>query len=285
MNALITTPGFYPDITPEQYFAEPCPAPALTNSGIGTLLRYCPAKFAHQHPAIGQPAEERKDTAATYMGSLVHRLALDKGADYAISPHAEYRTDEAKGWKKAQIEAGLIPVKAQAFEEAQAMACIIRERIVEACEGRAYETELVIAWKRRGRWCRAMLDVWCEPLLRARDVKTIVSADDISLDRAFSSGGYGRQDAWYFDGIDRLTGRTGRVDFGFLFVEKEAPFLPRNARVTEGMRTGSMLDCDRAFETFDTCMTNGEWPGYSDHAAQPTSWQAREWADAELEAA
>ncbi len=97
--SLITKPGFYPEITPDEYFAEPCPAPALTNSGIGTLLRYCPAKFAYQHPAIGQPAEERADTAARYMGSLVHRLALDKGDDYVISPFVEYRTKEAKAWR------------------------------------------------------------------------------------------------------------------------------------------------------------------------------------------
>lgn len=283
-TALIDAPGFYPEITPEQYFAEPCPAPALTNSGIGTLLRTCPAKFAHQHPAIGQPAAERKDTLATYMGSLVHRLALDKGRDYQISPFDEFRSTEAKTWKLTCEADGFIPVKQKDFDAASAMSSRIKEAILEETRGEPYETEVVLAWQWRGRWCRAMLDVWCPSLLMGRDVKTIVSADDLSIDRAFA-GGYGRQDAWYRGGIERLTGQSGRVDFGFLFVEKEEPWLPRSADTTEGMRTGSSMECDRAFEIFDACMTAGEWPGYPRRKVQPTAWQVREWMDAELEEA
>lgn len=279
---LITSPGFHPPVTPDQYFAEPCPAPALTNSGIGTLLHYCPAKFAHEHPAIGQPEEARADTAATYMGSLVHRLALDKGSDYRVSPHDEYRTNEAKDWKRECIADGCIPVKAKDFDAASAMAERIREQIVAETQGHPYETEVVAAWQHRGRWCRIMLDVWCPSLLLARDVKTIISADDLSIDRAFARG-YGRQEAWYRAGIERLTGNTGRVDFGFLFVEKEAPWLARSASSTEAMRTGCSMECDRAFEIFDACMTAGEWPGYPPRKVHPTAWQVREWTEAEYE--
>jgi len=160
------------------------------------------------------------------------------------------------------------------------MAAIIRDAISEALDFQPYDTEVVIAWQRRGRWCRAMLDVWCPTLLRGLDAKTIASADDLSIDRAFA-GGYGRQDAWYRDGIERLTGNTGRSTFGFLFVEKEAPNLGRYAEATEAMRHGSTLECDRAFETFDACMTAGEWPGYARRQVQPTSWQVREWTEAE----
>lgn len=281
---LITAPGFYPDITPDQYFAEPCPAPALTNSGIGHLLKYCPARFAHEHPAIGQPPEERDSTAATHMGSLVHRLALDKGDDYAVSPFDEYRTKEAKEWKRATIEAGLVPVKAADFEAASEMAAVIRGAIVAELGSEEYHTEVVIAWQRRGRWCRAMLDVWCPSLLRGLDVKTIASADDLSIDRAFA-GGYGRQDSWYHDGIERLTGNTGRSAFGFLFVEKEAPFLGRYADTSEAMRQGSTMECDRAFEIFDDCMSANRWRGYGRRTVKPTPWQVREWTEAEYEEA
>lgn len=285
MNApLITAPGIYPQITPAQYFAEPCPEAALTNSGIGTLLRYCPAKFAYEHAAIGQPAEERKDTVAKYMGSLVHRLALDKGDDYAISPHDEYRTTEAKKWKRDVEEAGIIPVKQRDYDAALEMAATIRRSIEKATQGHPYETEVVVAWKRGERWCRLMLDVWCPPLLYGFDAKTIASADDLSVDRAFANY-YGRQDAWYLEGIEAVTGKTGRARFGFMFVEKEAPWLDRFAESTEAMRHGCRLEIDRAFRTFDECMSAGDWPGYAPHRAFPSSWQLREWTEAELQEA
>lgn len=285
MNApLIAEPGIHAHLTPAQYFAEPCPEPALTNSGIGTLLRFCPAKFAYEHPAIGQPAEERKDTVAKHMGSLVHRLALDKGDDYEISPFDEYRSTEAKEWKKEVEARGVIPVKQRDYDAAEEMAATIRKSIVAATQGHPYETEVVIAWKRGDRWCRLMLDVWCPELMLGLDAKTIASADDLSIDRAFASS-YGRQDAWYLEGVEAVTGNTGRARFGFLFVEKEAPWLDRYAESTEAMRHGCRLEIERAFRTFDECMSKGEWPGYEAHRAFPTSWQLREWTDAELQEA
>jgi hypothetical protein len=281
VNALITEPGFYPQLTPDQYFAEPCPEPALTNSGISTLLKSCPAKFAHQHPAIGQPPEDRKDTAATHMGSLVHRLALDKGDDYVVSPHEAYRSAEAKAWK-AEVEAsGRVPVKQSALDDAEKMASVIRASIVEQTRGEPYETEVVFAWRRGSRWCRGMLDVWCPSLLLALDVKTCAAADDAAIDRAFANG-YARQEAWYLEGINAITEAQGRARFGFLFVEKDPPFLPRFAEATESIRHGSRFEIARAWHQFNAGIETGEWPGYAPRKVNPTSWQLREWAEAEF---
>lgn len=283
---LITSPGFYPSITTDQYFAEPCPAPALTNSGIKTLLNSCPAKFAHHHPAIGQPEEERATTAAQYMGRLVHRLALDKGDDYAISPFDEYRSKEAKEWKAATENAGIVPVKRAVFEEAQAMAATIREGIRLETRDEPYQTEVVIAWKRNVNgfpiWCRAMLDVWCPSLNLALDAKTCLSADDKSIDRAFSTG-YAGQHAFYSEGIETLSPHKDRPRFGFVFIEKDAPFLGRYAEPTEAFRYGASLEIDRAAGIFAACLKAGEWPGYRPHTAQPPVWWLNQITDLELE--
>lgn len=229
----ITQPGFYPFLTPAQYFDEPCPAPALTNSGVKTLLSSCPAKFAHEHPAIGQPAEERAETKATHLGSLVHRLALDKGDDYVVSPYDRYQSQEAKAWK-ADVEAsGRVPVKQDVYDQAVEMAAVIREAIIIETQGHEYQTEVVFAWQRvvdgHPIWCRGMLDVWCPELNLALDVKTCESASDRAINRAFASG-YAGQDCFYRSGLDAVTGQPGRAQFGFLFVEKNAPFLPRDRK-------------------------------------------------------
>lgn len=286
-RALITTPGFHPDIAPDQYFAEPCPAPAMTNSGIKLLapLGSAPAKFAHHHPAIGQPAEDRKTTTAQYLGKLVHRLALDKGDDYAISPYDRYQSNEAKAWKEATEDAGIMPVKKETFDEALAMAEIVKAHIAEACEGRPYQTEVVIAWREDVDgfpvWCRAMLDVWCPDLQLALDVKTCADACDDAIVRQFANG-YATQDSFYLRGLNKLTGQTGRVRFGFLFVESEAPFLYRPVASSEAFRHGAKLEIERALSVFARCLKADDWPGYSDFRPLPPSWLLHRWTAGEM---
>lgn len=275
----ITAPGFYPDLSCDDYFAEPCPVPALTNSGIKLLLNACPAKFAHNHPAIGQTEEERKSTAAQYLGSLVHRLALDKGDDYAISPFDEYRSKEAKEWKAETENAGIIPVKQAVFDDAQVMATAIREGIQRETRGEPYQTEVVMAWKREidgfPIWCRGMIDVWCPSLSLALDVKTINDAGDKSVNRAFATG-YANQHDWYRSGIEAITGDHGRTRFGFLFIEKEPPFLPRYGDCDEAFRWAAQQMNDRAAGIFARCLKSGEWPGYSHYTASPPAWLVSE---------
>lgn len=272
---MIKEPGFYPDVTCEQYFAEPCPVPALTNSGIKTLLNSCPAKFAYEHPAIGQTEEDRKQTAAQYLGSLVHRLALDKGDDYAISPFDEYRSKEAKEWKAEVENRGVIPVKKAVFDDAQVMATAIREGIQRETRGEPYLTEVVMAWKREVNgfpiWCRGMIDVWCPSLGLALDVKTIRDAGDKSIARAFATG-YASQDAWYRSGIETINKDHGRTRFGFLFVESERPFLSRYGEADEAFRYGASMMIGRAADIFARCMKSGEWPSYRPITAIPPQW-------------
>lgn len=280
--SIIAKPGFYPDVICDEYFAEPCPAPALTNSGIRMLIPAgaAPAKFAHQHPAIGEPPEQTKDTIASYRGKLVHRLALDKGQDYVVSPHDRYQSEEAKAWKKATEDAGLMPVKRAALAEAEAMAAIVRERIQAACQGNDYQTEVVIAWQEQTSsgpiWARAMLDVWCPALMLALDVKTCDDASDDSLQRKFANG-YAVQDCWYRRGVETLTKEHGRATFRFLFVESDEPHLARMATATEGFRTAAKFECERAIAIFADCLSRNEWPGYDPATVPPPNWLLNRW--------
>jgi hypothetical protein len=289
VKPLISKPGFYPEITCEQYFAEPCPAPALTNSGIQLLNASCPAKFAHNHPAIGQPAEDRETTVARRMGDLVHRLALGKGKDYVVSPHDEFRTKEAKAWRDEQRAAGVAIVKQAELDKANEMAARIREAIEAETRGHLYQTEVVIAWKMTVSgfpiWCRAMLDVWCPSLNLALDVKKTRSASDKAIDSAMAGYGYAGQYSFYLDGICTLHESKERPRFGFLFVEDSAPFLPRYAECSEAFRSEAGSGIWRAATIFARCLQSGEWPGYRPHTSQPPAWWLAQMADFELEEA
>lgn len=284
--SIITRPGIFANVTCEQYFAEPCPVPALTNSGIKTLLSSCPAKFAYEHPAIGQPEEERKHTAAQYLGSLVHRLALGKGADYRISPFDEYRSKDAKEWKSETEAAGLIPVKPADFERASVMAAAITEGIRQETRDQPFETEVVVAWLRDVNgfkiWCRAMVDVWCPALNLALDVKTCADAGDRAVNRAFANG-YAQQHAFYAEGLEAVSPNANRPRFGFLFVENAEPFCSRYAECDESFRYGASLGIDKAAKLFSLCLRNDRWPNFGPMKATPPVWWLNEISDLELE--
>lgn len=275
------TAKFLDDLQPADYFAEPCPEPALTASGVTTLLTKSPAHLWHAHPGLGGATRSR-ETAASYRGSLVHRLALGKGDDYRILDFADYRTNAAKEAREACEEDGVIPVLAHKFEEAEKMAARLREQIDRALGGRDYVTELVIAGRWGGIWRRCMVDVWCSELAIALDVKTTADISDARMIRAFA-GGYARQKAWYLDLIDAATGEPGRNRFQFLFVEGEAPYLGRTADMTEAWLTGARSENWRAERLFRRCLDTGDWPGPGHFIATPPAWATAQWIEQEME--
>ena len=289
-RAVITTPGMYPDVTCAQYFSEPCPEAALNHSTIKLLYPEgaAPEKAAYHHPAIGLPPEERKATIAQYRGKLVHRLALDKGEDYEISPFDDYRSKEARDWKAKVERNGKMPVKKSQFDEASKMADIARAAIRETTQGFEYLTEVVIAWTEEvevdGKtvtiWCRAMIDVWCPALNLALDVKTAADALDDAVLRQFSNG-YATQDVWYLRGLGKVFGNHGLNRFGFLFVESDPPHLSRTVTSTESFRFGVKGYIETAMEIFARCMSRNEWPGYEPFYAYPPDWMLRRWDAAE----
>lgn len=277
----VRTAQFRPELSPADYFAEPCPEPALTASGVTTLLSKSPAHFWHAHPALGG-ATRSKETAASYRGSLVHRLALGKGDDFRVLEFDDFRTKAAKEARDECEADGIIPVLAHKFEEAEAMAEVLRKRIELEMGGFDYQTEVVITGFWGGIWRRCMVDVWCPRLNVAIDVKTTADISDARMTRAFA-GGYARQKAWYLDLIDAATGEPGRNLFQFLFVEGEEPFLSRTADMTEAWLTGARSENWRAERLFRRCLDQGDWPGPGHFTASPPAWATAQWIEQELE--
>jgi hypothetical protein len=288
VTTLITAPGIYPNLTPDQYHAEPCPAPALSNHVIGILTERTPKHAWAAHPQLGQRPDDRKATAATYRGSLVHRLALGKGSDFALSPYDEYRTNEAKAWRDSTIASGVIPVKEKDYVVAEAMAKIAEDAIEAAVEGEEYETEVVIAWQEETTfgpvWMRGMMDIWVPSLNRIVDLKTCISAADDKVDSLFSRYGYGRQSTFYPRGVEAILGCPGEVQFVDLFVETEYPHCTRTANSSEGMRAGCESEIERAIQTWGQCLYTDDWPGYEHRTVAPSTWKIREWTEAGIDA-
>jgi hypothetical protein len=275
---VITKPGLYFDMSCEEYFADPCPEPSLSNSGIGVLLHKSPLHFAAQHPRLNGGVEAKSATAAMHRGSVVHRLALGAGKDYVIIDAPDFRTTDAKNAKKDAEAAGLCPILAHKFQEAQLQADVIRQHLTDVLLGEEFLPEVVMAWQIETPhgliWCRAMIDAWCPSLMTAVDLKSTIDASPTAATRRMINGGYDTQDAWYSRGLGHVIGEPGRVNFVTLFCENDPPFASHAVTLDEAWRSSSWDLCEEAAEIFGRCMKADKWPGYPRNPVRlsPPDW-------------
>lgn len=275
---MITEPGLYLDVPCNDYFADPCPRPSLSNSGIGILLNRSPAHFAARHPRLNGGVDACQANAAMHRGSVVHRLALGAGKDYAIIDADSFRTKEAKAEREEALSWDKVPILAAKFEEAQAQAKVVRQHLDDIFLGETFLAEVVIAWQIETPhgliWCRAMIDAWCPSLLLAVDLKSTTDASPAAATRRMVNGGYDTQDAWYSRGIGHVIGEPGKVRFATLFSENDAPFASHAVTIDEAWRSSSWDLCEEAAEIFARCLKARQWPGYprNPQRLSPPDW-------------
>lgn len=273
MQAKITSPGLYPEITADEYFAGLTPTKALTSSGIKTLINETPADY------IGK---EDTDSAAKRLGDVTHQLALGKGVGYEISPYDEYRSNDAKAWRDAVIESGKTPIKQKDWDAASDMAEIIVHRISKALGGAEYQTEVPFYWQEEtlsgSVWCAGMLDVWCPSLGVAIDPKITKYLHGEKLRSHVANMGWATQNAWYRRGLSKIYPElSGKIRFQNLCISPDKPHSSRLIDISEGWRSGAELDCERALAIFGRCMATNEWPGYPDEEIlDEPSWKQNE---------
>jgi hypothetical protein len=267
--------GLFPEMPFADYLADPAPEPSLSNSGMGILLAKTPLDFAFQHPRLNPDPERLADTAAQVMGNVVHRLALGKGADYAVLPEefVDFRKDAAKEFKRQAIECGKVPILAEKFKEAELLAKIARERIERALDGAAYQTEVVFLYQEMTEagpiWCRGMLDVWSEEAATVLDLKITGQIYDASVARQMVNMGWDRQEAFYKHAVGAILPELGgRVRFADLLIKPEAPFTSRLVSPEKGWSATSIRQCRIAMERFGACIHSGKWPGFPNRVDQ-----------------
>jgi hypothetical protein len=263
---MITAPGFFPDMAADEYFADPCPTPSLTQSGIPTLLNRSPYHFAFNHPRLNPYGESNDATRAQWLGSAVHRLALGAGREISEIRYPDYSSSSARDARDLAISNGRIPVLSRELVRARDMAAIVRELIDEALGGAPYQTEIVIAWIEQTAsgptWCRAMVDVWCPSLGLALDPKVLrIPATAEAFGRTAADSGYDIQAAFYARGLSAVTG--GRpVRFANLVIESAPPHGAQTIMPDASARIIAEAQVDRAIELFAGCLARRNWPSY-----------------------
>jgi len=261
---MITEPGIYPDISADDYNADPCPEPSLSRSVLVTLMERSPRHAWLQHPRLN-PSHEPVNKTAFDLGQAAHALLL-QGEDVVTVIEAEnYKTKAAQEARDAARAAGKVPLLPDQAAEVKAMVNSARAQLQRHPDGRDAFTgtpEVTLACQDAefGFWCRIRCDDFTAGRMVLFDYKTTTDASpDAWARRAFDHSLH-VQEAFYARIIRQLTGTYPK--FRFVVQEVKPPYAlivyefdPQaraiaEARVYEGMRR------------WHWCLNNDRWGGY-----------------------
>lgn len=255
------------EVTTTEYLSDPAPEPSLSSSVAKLLLDRSPAHARLAHPKLGGAAPH--STAATDLGTLIHRYVLGKGAEVEPIDAEDFRTNVARQARSRAREHGRIPALARVVGVAVAAAvCIKREleRVGVVLDG---ESEVAILWQEQAEhgpiWCRGMLDhVVADDMLYVYDLKTIHCAHPDDCTKSAINYGYDIQQEAYTRAAERLwPAYEGRIEFRFLFCEPDPPHAVTVAQLDATMRERGRRRWREAVETWSRCLHTDTWPGYA----------------------
>jgi hypothetical protein len=254
------------NVTDEQYYADPCVVPSLSQSIAHTLVSQSPLHAWTEHPRLG--GLRALPSRAMDHGQLVHKLLLGKGADVTVIECDNYRTKAAQQIRDGALEEGKLPMLAREYEGILKACDVIRTNLANHGIVLNGESEFAIEWDERGAEgmvrCRGKMDHVLLDRGVIYDVKKIRSAHPRQCARSAIEHGYDIQHAAYTSAIGKLRPELeGRLDFLFLFIEIEPPYAVLPARPDGGMRELGSMKWNRAVCTWERCLRESHWPGYS----------------------
>lgn len=256
------------NVTEEEYFADPCTVPSLSQSIAHVLVTESPRHAWLRHPKLGNV--RNTPTAALDEGSILHKLLLGKGAAVQVIEADNFKTKAAQSIRDAAIAEGKIPILASKFNDLSTAA----ERLRNSCASFGFpltgQSEVAIEWTEGDDdpvLCRGRLDHVFLDRGVIYDVKKTRNANPSYLRRKFVELGYDIQYAAYTRALSKLVPEfEGRVDFVFLFLEIEPPYSVVPARPDGALREIGAMRWGRAVETWRKCLRSNTWPGYCNSA-------------------
>lgn len=288
--------GLHRDVPMDVYLDdEMTPQPALSASGIRTLIEATPLTFAARNPRLWRelnlwPGEfRRKETKQSTLGTAIHSILLGAGQSICVIRPEDYKTEKGlpgknlgtKGAKAAIAEAeenGLLVLSAAENMVAVNAAAFAEKKILSnPIYGEAWErgeSEVTLIWQRETSsgpiWCRARPDRFDIATGTAFDPKTTAKAIDApALARKFAGEGTDYQAAWMQDGIETIfPALRGRSRFVPIAIEVEAPYDSRFVRFPTSTLQLIGQQIDLACELFAKCVYSGVWLGWDDSAGE-----------------
>lgn len=290
----ITTPGIYPDISAEDYFADCCPTPSLTQSIAKVLLDRSPAHARLEHPRLAPPVAEdepaEKYDAAKAIGNAAHRELIGRGKVLAVGDFPAWQSKEAKAFRAAAVADGQEPILAKHRARASALVVAARQQLHAAEWPDAFskgQGEVVVAWQEDGLWFRTLID-WMVSPVELYDLKTSgISCAPHNIGRVAADAGWDIQAAMHERALDAVDPKNaGRRRFRFVAVENEPPYALVPVEMSEVWMTMGRKKLGIAIDIWRECMAADKWPAYPATPITPeypgymeSRWLAREVAE------
>jgi len=232
---------------------------ALNYSGSKELLK-SPAHYRLYVTA------EREQTKALRLGSYVHALVLEPEKArlaFAIAPVCDRRTKDGKAAYEAftsALEPGTTVLSADEADEANKIAAAAKG-CIERHGFKFKHTELMFLASYMDCPIKAAIDAVGESDGYLYDLKTCEDASPAGFLKAVRAYRYNLQ-ANFYKAAYQAGFKEHVQGFRFICVEKETLQTAVYELGPDLMAYG-YTDFVKALETYKTCMTSGEWPGYA----------------------
>lgn len=273
--------------------------PRLSPSIAKILLQRSPIHAWQAHRLLG--GTKKQASAEMDEGRLIEAILFDLGLDAITLIDADsFRTKEAQQARDKAILEGRIPVLQRKYEEAEEAAkpmfAALAKKGIDLSIG---EKQKRLEWQSlnpqnpdpsRGVACSGVLDqLILDPKAgRAiiRDLKTTDNAHPRAIQRKMMDMGYDLQHEAYLEAVQTCyPDYAGRVEFEFIYIEREAPYAVTVARLAGSMQEVGQRRWTRAVNTWGQCLATNRWPDYSTIPVriEALPWQLTQEAEQELD--
>lgn len=267
----------------DEYHADPCVTPSLSNSIAKILLERSPLHAFLCHPKLTL-AYQHVESSQFDLGSAAHQVLLEGIDGIEVIDADDWRTKAAKEARDAARAAGKYPLLPKHAAAVRAMVAIAKDAWAN-CAELGYQMddgqpEQTLLWQQDGIWLRSRLDWISEDAKLIVDYKTTAgSANPHDLGRQIISMGYDLQSAFYTAGVQKLTGIAPK--FIFIFQETEKPYACSFVGMPPAFIALGLDKMHMAVRTWRSCIEANRWPAYSNriHWMEPPAWAAANWIE------
>jgi len=269
----ITSPGWHDGIASDDYHSGTiCDGPSISASGLKRIALDCPAMYWLDSPY--NPKREAKESGALDFGRAAHALVLGEpafDAEFVVSPHADYRKDEAKKWRAAQTRT---VVSAEDMRTIAAMVAEIKatRHVAYAFREGIAERSFFTKDQETGIWLKARPDWFpADPATRyIVEFKTAASVKPHKFGYQAFDLGYDIQAALMLDVVGAVLGARA-LGIAHVVQMKTAPYLVSLQYFTADQIAFGRTKYRAALRRFAECWERHKagkperesWPGYT----------------------
>lgn len=278
----ISNPGIYRDLPIDRYHSDIAIGPSISSSGLRVIDGQSPAHYWIHSPYNPERIEQESNAAFDF-GKAAHTLLMGEGKfkeSFMLKAYPDFRTNEAKAWRNAQIAAGKVIISEDDLANISGIAKSM-ERCPEIKAG-LFDglVEHSIFWQdpKTGVWLKSRPDVIPSSDGVLVDLKTTTDASPRKVDKSILDYGYPSQGALAAWGMRAAAG-IKIEHFVLVFVEKTPPWAVSIVEVDARWMDIGGKQIRRAIRIFAECMKTGDWPFYG----PPRTAYAPDWLEKQMD--